>query len=251
MNFRNYQFFLSAIFRKPSYLWITGVIFLSGCAANQVSPTPQNPFPTSISKTATIYFIEITKTLKPPVTFPSSTTELIATKTPIPPVYVFPVQPVRFTGYAEGYAAHGYPAIDIFAPPNWAYVAVTNGVVEFISYTDDWDPITDDPALRGGISVAIIGDDGFRYYGSHLSRIEDGISPGMRVFAGQILGYVGKSGNARDRGTHLHFAISRPTYSDDWKTRRGEINPYIYLNAWLEGINSSPVYSTPTPKMTP
>jgi hypothetical protein len=56
------------------------------------------------------------------------------------------------------------------------------------------------PTIRrfaAGIAVAIIGDDGVRYYGSHLSEIARGIKPGMRVTAGQVLGFTGASGNAR------------------------------------------------------
>jgi murein DD-endopeptidase MepM/ murein hydrolase activator NlpD len=251
MNFRNCLYYHSSKCFTLACLATSGVIFLAGCVANSTTTTTQIPFPTPIPQTVTSFLVEITYTLRPSVALTTNTPEPSATNTSIPRIYVFPVQPVKYTGYAEGYAAHGYPAIDIFAPAGWAFVAVTDGMVDFVSYTDTWDPVTDDPASRGGLSVAIIGDDGLRYYGSHLSSIADGISPGMRVLAGQTLGYVGKSGNARERGTHLHFGISRPTYPEDWRTRRGEIDPYAYLNAWREGINISPVYSTPTPKVRP
>ena len=119
-------------------------------------------------------------------------------------------------------------------------MAVTHGVVDFVSYTDPWDPSTDDPAVRGGLSVAIIGDDGVRYYGSHLSAIAPDIAPGRRVEAGQLLGYVGNSGNARYTVSHLHFGISHPTYPEDWAVRRGEIDPYPYLKAWAAGKQITP-----------
>jgi murein DD-endopeptidase MepM/ murein hydrolase activator NlpD len=128
----------------------------------------------------------------------------------------------------------------------WEYVAVTDGTVEYVSYKDLWDPATDDPGARGGIAIAIIGDDGLRYYGSHLSKIADGIETGQHVNAGQLLGYIGESGNAHGTVSHLHFGISRPTYPEDWKTRRGDIDPFPYLNAWAAGINITPRYSTPT-----
>ena len=91
-----------------------------------------------------------------------------------------------------------------------------------------------------GLAVAIIVDDGLRYYGSHLSGIAPGISTGVRVKAGQLLGFVGASGDARGKTPHLHFGISHPTTPDDWKTRRGEIDPYPYLNAWKIGKNRTP-----------
>lgn len=45
---------------------------------------------------------------------------------------------------------HDYPAADIFAPEGTAFVAVTNGVVDWVSRTDRWDPVVDDPADTPG-----------------------------------------------------------------------------------------------------
>jgi murein DD-endopeptidase MepM/ murein hydrolase activator NlpD len=160
-------------------------------------------------------------------------------------VYFFPVQPPGLVSFAEGLASHGYPATDIFAPVGTMVVAVTSGVVDFVSYQDIWDPQADDPATRGGLSVAILGDDGVRYYGSHLSKIQTGIGRGVRVAAGQVLGYVGHSGDARNTDPHLHFGISRPSYPEDWKARRGQVDPYAYLFAWRSGLNLMPDLPAP------
>jgi peptidoglycan LD-endopeptidase LytH len=154
--------------------------------------------------------------------------------------YVFPVQPLSGVDFAEGVASHGYPATDIFASQGSRYVAVTNGFIDFVSQEDQWEPVMDNPALRGGICIAIIGDDGVRYYGSHLSSIQSGIKPGMRVTMGQVLGLVGNSGDARTTLPHLHFGISHPTQPDDWRTRRGELDPFPFLIAWQDGLNITP-----------
>ena len=183
--------------------------------------------PTAAPPTATM-------TASPSPTMP------LPTITPTPKVlhYIFPVQPASVASYRQGH--HDYPATDIFAPRGSAFVAVVDGVVDFVSYEDRWDPVVDDPATRGGRSVAIIGDDGVRYYGSHLMAIAPGIRPGVRVCAGRLLGFTGDAGNARGL-PHLHFGISHPTYPEDWKTRRGEIDPYPYLKAWQEGKDITPV----------
>ncbi|MGD0878913.1 MAG: M23 family metallopeptidase [Anaerolineales bacterium] len=178
-------------------------------------------------------------TLTPSLT-PTSTATGTATPTEISFIHIFPLQPPSAAGFAEGTASHGYPATDIFAVVGTKFVAVTDGVVDFVSYKDLWDPAHDDPALRGGLSVAIIGDDGLRYYGSHLSAIAAGIAPGVRVKAGELLGLVGKTGDARNTTSHLHFGISRPTYPDDWKARRGQVDPFPYLQAWKDGHNVTP-----------
>ncbi|MGQ9926317.1 MAG: M23 family metallopeptidase [Chloroflexaceae bacterium] len=169
----------------------------------------------------------------------------VATATPMPAsaptpgafVYAFPVRGARVS---YGPSHHDYPATDIFAPPGSLFVAPTAGQIEFVNRVDRWKPATDLPADRGGIMLSLIGDDGVRYYGSHLQSIVEGIEVGTRVEAGQLLGYTGASGNAAGTPPHLHFGISRPTTPDDWRTRRGELSPYPYLKAWERGEMLTP-----------
>src|SRR4051794_24903113 len=162
---------------------------------------------------------------------------LTASRTPAAPrLYMFPVQPANVASFGKYH--HDYPATDIFCPIGSLFVAPTNGVVNFISTVDTWDPRVDDPATRGGRSVAIIGDDGVRYYGAHLTSVQPGIVPGVRVKVGQTLGRTGRSGDARYTAPHLHFGISPPTPPADWKGARGRIPPY---NSLLAGRAGSPL----------
>jgi len=200
-----------------------------------VAPSATAVTPTVVAAIATVPHVEPTETL------PSATPVAMPEYTPVPsPAVRIYVYPVRSDDCTVSSSHHDYPAADIFCPIGVAFVAVTDGVVDFVSYEDRWSPSTDDPALRGGIAVAIIGDDGVRYYGSHLSGIARGIEPGMRVTAGQVLGFTGASGNARGTPPHLHFGISRPTTPDDWKVRRGEVWPQPYLSAWQRGEYVTP-----------
>jgi len=176
---------------------------------------------------------------------PTETLTETPIETPISWTCVFPVQPSSVADFAESVASHGYPATDIIAPEGARFVAVMNGVVDFVSYEDLWDPEHDDLTLRGGLCVAILWDDGVRYYGSHLSAIEPGISPGVRVAAGQVLGYVGHTGNARATPSHVHFGISHPTYPEDWRARRGEVDPFPFLVALRDGHDVTPFLPTP------
>lgn len=152
---------------------------------------------------------------------------------------MFPVQPAGAARYGSSH--HDYPATDIMAPAGTAVVSPTDGVVDHVSRTDPWDPMVDDPATRGGLSIAVVGDDGVRYYGSHLQDLEEGVAPGTRIAAGRLLGHVGRTGNARGGPTHLHFGISHPTTPEDWRVRRGEVSPYRTLNAWKAGTDATPV----------
>jgi murein DD-endopeptidase MepM/ murein hydrolase activator NlpD len=105
---------------------------------------------------------------------------------------------------------------------------------------DPWDPAVDDPATRGGRFVSIAGDDGVRYYCSHLLSVARGLRRGDRVEAGRVIGTVGRSGDAAPTPPHCHFGISRPTVPGDWQVRRGEVWPYRYLQAWARGEDLTP-----------
>jgi len=157
-----------------------------------------------------------------------------------PARHVFPVQPVAGCGVHYGHFHHDYPATDIFSRKGCRFVAPTSGVVTEVSRTDRWDPATNRGADRGGRSVAMLGDDGVRYYGSHLERVDEGIGPGTRVRAGQLLGFIDNSGDARSTPTHLHFGISWPTRDGIWWVRRGTVYPWPFLDSWRAGGNSSP-----------
>ncbi|MFM2032129.1 MAG: hypothetical protein RLZZ297_894, partial [Chloroflexota bacterium] len=154
--------------------------------------------------------------------------------------YVFPIKDAEVS---YGSSHHDYQASDIFCPEGSSFVAVTSGVVTIVFSEDKWNPENDDPALRSGLAVGILGDDGVQYYGSHLSAVAEGVNIGMRVQAGDLLGYTGRSGNARGTPPHLHFGISRPSAPDDWRIRRGEMNPYEFLNAWREGVSMQPIFA--------
>jgi murein DD-endopeptidase MepM/ murein hydrolase activator NlpD len=147
---------------------------------------------------------------------------------------------VQHCSVSYGAAHHDYPATDIFAARGCRFVAVVSGTVDEVSYRDTWTSAENDGATRGGLSVSIVGADGVRYYGSHLSAIASGISPGAHVRAGQLLGLVGNTGDARGIATHVHFGVSWPTRPGVWWVRRGMVSPYDYLNSWRRGGDLSP-----------
>jgi len=152
--------------------------------------------------------------------------------------YVFPVADCKVS-YSKYH--HDYPATDIQAKQGCAFVATIAGQIEDVNLKDKWSGKTNLGQDRGGLSISFIGIDGVRYYGSHLSKVEPGIAPGVEVMAGQKLGEVGSTGSARGTKPHLHFGISYPTMPGDWEIRRGVIWPWKYLDAWRAGKDLSPV----------
>lgn len=158
--------------------------------------------------------------------------------TPTELKYAFPVK-------ASNVAFHPthakYPATDIFADCGEPVVAATAGVVLEVSRKDAYVKGAPDGPLNGGLSVSILGDDGVRYYGSHLSKIKTEIKAGVRVKSDQRLGDVGHTGNANNV-CHLHFGISPPcAETGDWKVRRGVVWPATFLKSWQAEGNKSPV----------
>ena len=152
--------------------------------------------------------------------------------------YVFPVN----ASNVAFHPTHGkYPATDIFADCGKPAVAATSGVVLEISLTDTYVEGQADGPNNGGLSVSLLGDDGVRYYGSHLSKVLPGIRTGVRVKPGQQLGNVGRTGNSSGV-CHLHFGISPPCAKvGDWKVRRGVVWPATYLTSWRAKGSKSPV----------
>ena len=168
---------------------------------------------------------------------------VVGVSTPIShaaPTYAFPVKGCKYT-YSRYH--HDYPATDILTHIGCLFVAPTSGVVDEVNRVDKFSWKTDLGADRGGLSISIVGDDGVRYYGSHLSYISAKIVPGYRVAVGEVMGRTGDSGDARGTTPHLHFGISWPTRAGIWWVRRGELYPWKYLDAWKVGRDLSPAQS--------
>ncbi|MBB5084226.1 hypothetical protein HNR40_009734 [Nonomuraea endophytica] len=146
--------------------------------------------------------------------------------------YVFPVKGCRTTYQRQLLVL---PKTTIWAAQGCSFVAPIGGTIDEVNTKNRWRPSTDKGADREGRFVTLIGDDGVRYLGGHLDSVTEGLAPGAKVKAGQVLGQVGKSGNARDTGANLYFAISWKTGPAYWWVRRGMVEPWAYLDAWAEG----------------
>jgi hypothetical protein len=214
---------------------------VSGCGGGPETPSAEPSWMATPQITATTPAPVVTAPAAP-ASAPAPSVSAVSAKPPAPATkgqaYVFPVA----TGNVSWHRTHGkYPATDVFASCGKPVVAVTDGTILEVSRTDHYVKGRPDGPLNGGLSVSLLGDDGVRYYGSHLSKVQGGISAGVRVRAGQQLGLVGRSGNANGV-CHLHFGISpKCAGTGDWKVRRGVVWPWSYLDSWHHKGSSSPV----------
>lgn len=113
-----------------------------------------------------------------------------------------------------------HDAIDIMAPLGTPVLAAIDGKIARFFDSE-----------LGGITIYQLTDDGkFVLYYAHLQKRADGIVEGMPIKKGQIVGYVGDTGNAGAGNFHLHFSIARVI--DPKRYWEGaNINPYPLLKS--------------------
>lgn len=92
---------------------------------------------------------------------------------------------------------------DLFADAGTPILAVAEGTISRVNRTDRWRPGAS--TGLGGKTVSLTDADGVRWYFAHLDHVDDAIVNGATVAAGEPLGTVGTTGNARGTPPHLHL----------------------------------------------
>jgi len=114
-----------------------------------------------------------------------------------------------FWGNARDGGARRHEGVDIFAPRGTPAVAAADG---YITRTGE--------SKLGGRVVWLAAAQGQHLYYAHLDK--QLVQPGQRVRAGDTLGLVGNTGNARTTAPHLHFGI--------YRAGRGAVDPWPFLH---------------------
>jgi peptidoglycan LD-endopeptidase LytH len=126
-----------------------------------------------------------------------------------------PVEGVRRRQIPDTWGAprserRSHQGVDIFAKRGTPVISATEGIVLRVGTN-----------RLGGQVVYVLGPGGQRHYYAHLDRYGS-FTPGDIVVPGDVLGYVGNTGNARDTAPHLHYGVYDP--------EGGAVNPWPLLN---------------------
>jgi murein DD-endopeptidase MepM/ murein hydrolase activator NlpD len=120
--------------------------------------------------------------------------------------------------FLEARGGRPHEALDIMAARGTPVRAVEDGRIEKL-FT----------SKAGGLTIYQFEPSGmFCYYYAHLDRYADGLREGQTVERGEVIGYVGTTGNAPPNAPHLHFAITRLGPDRRWWAGT-PINPYPVL----------------------
>jgi murein DD-endopeptidase MepM/ murein hydrolase activator NlpD len=137
---------------------------------------------------------------------------------------MLPVQGVRSEDLKDSFtdprgSGRLHEAIDIMAPRNTPVVATEDGKVAKLFLS-----------RQGGNTIYQFDPtDTYCYYYAHLDRYADNLREGAPIRRGQLLGFVGSTGNADASAPHLHFAVLRLTAEKHW-WQGTPLDPFLILH---------------------
>ena len=142
---------------------------------------------------------------------------LLAQRKPLMPVEGIKPQQLADT-YFQKRGKGPHEALDIMAPRRTKVFAVDDGKIAKLF-----------KSVPGGLTIYHFDPQGqLAYYYAHLDRYAEGIKEGMAVKRGDLIGYVGSTGNAAPDAPHLHFAVFRLGPQKLW-WKGDPVNPYPAL----------------------
>lgn len=159
------------------------------------------------------------------VASPATTARSAAQAAAAPPGLLLPVQGIQASQLRDTFTdarsqGRVHDAIDIMADAGTPVLAVADGTVEKLFDSE-----------RGGLTIYQFEPSGrWCYYYAHLQRYADGLAEKQVIKRGEVIGYVGSTGNASADAPHLHFEVHVLGVEKQWW--KGEsINPYPLLKS--------------------
>jgi peptidoglycan LD-endopeptidase LytH len=123
-----------------------------------------------------------------------------------------------YDSFNDIHNGHRHEAIDIMRPRGTPILAVADGVIRKLFLS-----------RQGGLTIyEFDSSETYCYYYAHLDGYADDLHEGMPVVRGDVIGYVGTSGDAEPTAPQLHFAISLLGADKSW-WKGAPIDPYPIL----------------------
>jgi murein DD-endopeptidase MepM/ murein hydrolase activator NlpD len=163
----------------------------------------------------------------PPVNSPADATDqptveaapVVTTGDPAATTLRLPIDGISIESFKGGFAqmrgALPHEGVDIMAPRGTPIHAVQDGTIAKLFFS-----------RFGGVTIYEFNDGWLCFYYAHLERYADGLHDGQRVSQGEVIGYVGTSGNAPPETPHLHFSIFELNADRKWWQGRA-LDPYL------------------------
>jgi murein DD-endopeptidase MepM/ murein hydrolase activator NlpD len=164
-----------------------------------------------------------------PVQAVAAASETSAGTTPAPRLRV-PIDGISIEsfkgGFSEPRGSRPHEAVDILAPRGTPVHAVQDGTIAKLFFSK-----------AGGTTIYQFDASGrLCYYYAHLERYADALHDNQPVSQGDVIGYVGTSGNAPPDTPHLHFAIFELNADRKWWHGR-PLDPYVVFRENYPGLD--------------
>jgi len=176
----------------------------------------RNTFRLLLAGTAVVLLITQLRAEKPLAHVPAITAPVAVDAIVIPVAGV--VKAALRDDFDNIHSGHPHHAIDILAPRGTPVLAAVDGTIRKLF-----------DSRAGGLTIYEFDLRTERsYYYAHLDSYADNVVEGMRVRQGDVIGYVGTTGNAPANTPHLHFAITILPPDKAW-SKGDAIDPYPIL----------------------
>jgi murein DD-endopeptidase MepM/ murein hydrolase activator NlpD len=209
--------FLAALF------WQTGLLRTPSASAAPGRPQEYPLQPAQRTDTRRARLPTAPPLSPPPVEAQNNASESFAQQPLTQRRLIVPVQGVHAAdlrdNFNESRGGHRHEALDIMAPRGTPVLAADEGSVVKLFLSKP-----------GGLTVYQFDESRtYCYYYAHLDRYATGLREGTLLRKGEILGYVGSTGNASPAAPHLHFAIFKLGMEQRWWEGTA-VDPYGFFN---------------------
>lgn len=183
--------------------------------------SPPSPLrPVSMDTASVVPVKDVTPATKPAPKTGADDLQLLAARRLLMPVQGYDALKLRDTFDELRGGTRKHEALDIMAPRGTPVVAADDGVIMKLFRS-----------AAGGITIyQADAAEKFVYYYAHLDRYREGLKEGDVVHRGDVIAYVGSTGNAPAGAPHLHFTIFLLGPEKKWWRGRA-VNPFPYLAA--------------------